>query len=148
MITNVRTIDETLKNANKSEFVVSLPIKQDDSSVFPSSFDFSHNGLKDYLPVRTSCISLSASRPKITLPIPEGVNAKKARISIQPLHGYGVSILFNGEPYSLPSRSAPVWEIMEFDITKTDKSISIEIDLENCSAMDAKLLLGNISLFD
>ena len=104
--------------------------------------------MKDYLSVRTSCISLSASQHQITLPIPEDVNAKKVRISIQPLPHYGVSILFNGESYNLPSRNHPKWEILEFDIKETDKSISLEIDIDNCSSKNAKLLVGDVSLFE
>ena len=145
---NVAKVDDTLKNASKSEFIASLPIKQDAPPIFPSSFNFTYSLLGDYLSARTSCISLSASQPELSLSIPENVNAKKARISIQPLYGYGVSILFNGESYNLPSRYNPKWEIMEFDIKETDKSISITIDIENCSTKDAKVLVGNVSLFE
>ncbi len=144
---NISNIDKTLKNASKSDFIINLPIKQEMSFMFPYSFDFNELHLGSYLYTRTSCIALSASQPKCTLSIPENANAKKARVSIQPLYGYGVSILVNGETYNVPSRFAPKWEIMEFDIKETDKSISIELDIEKCSTKDAKVLIGNVSLF-
>ena len=148
MLPKVKTVDETLKNASKSEFIMSLPLKRDGIPVFPSSFNFSNSLLGDYLSVRTSCISLSASQSKYTFSIPEDVNAKKVRISIQPLNGYGVSIQFNGKMYDLPSCYNPKWEILEFDLQETDKSLSLEIDIEKCSTKEAKVLVGNVSIFE
>ena len=148
VFTKVETVDEIRKNAAKSRFITTLPIKQDGTHIFPSSFNFSYPNIGKYLPIRTSCISLSVSHPGITLPIPEGIEAKRVRISIQPLYNYGVSILINGHSIKLPSRFNPSWEILEFELEETDKSISVEIDVENCSTPNAKVLVGSVSLFE
>ena len=144
---NVKIMDNVLKNADKTEFVANLPLKQIDSPIFPTSFNFSYKFLDQYLPSRTSCVALSEVHSKVTLPIPNNINAKKVRISIQPLYRYGASILFNGEKCVLPSRYTPQWEIMDFDIDETNKSITIELDIDNCSSRETKVLIGNVSLF-
>lgn len=145
---NVAKADEMLKNASKSKFITSLPLKTNDSPLFPSSFDFSYKFLPDYLPLRTSCVALSESNPIIAFSIPDETNAKTVRISIQPLYFYGVSIFVNGKSCDLPSRYDPKWEILEFDIDNNQKTISIELDFDKCSSPDAKVLIGNISLFE
>ena len=144
---NVTKVDEVLKSSSKSKFLTELPLRQDDRPLFPSSFRFA-NAFLDFLPYRTSSIALSAANPKYTIEKPKDITANKVRISIQPLFGYGVSILVNGESYRIPSRFNPKWEILEFDIDENDPSISIELDIDKCTSSDAKVIIGNVSLFE
>ena len=140
--------DKTLKNANKIKYLVSLSLKKDYYPVFSSSFDFSYTLLPDYLPYRTSSIDLSRNRSKVSFPIPEGIKPNTARVSIQSLYNYGVSLFINGKQYQLPSRANPKWETIEIEIDTTDNSLDIELDFKNCSSPDAKILIGNVSLFE
>ena len=144
---NIAEVDKFLKNSSKSEFLADLPIKNDNHPVFSPSFIFSYSCLPAFLPFSTSCISLSKSNPKIILTIPDDLKASKVRISIQALFNYGVSILVNEEFRRLPSRYEPQWDILEFDIAPGSREISIGMDFDNCSSPDAKVLIGNVSLF-
>jgi len=148
VISNIHKCDDYFKNENKSTFITSLPIKQDVSQIFPMSFDFSNPYISSYLPFRTSCLALTGSNSKADFNIPNGIVAKKARISMQPLRNYGVSIKINKKKYDLPSQAVPKWEYFECIIDEKDKCISVELDIENCSSNDAKVLIGNVSLFE
>ena len=146
-LVDISKTDVFLKNSNKSAFIANLPIKSDESPMFPQSFDFSNPYLANYLPLRTSSVALSESRSKATFSIPDGIAPQKVRFSVQPLRNYGVSVLVNGKSCRLSSQANPKWEVLEFDIEETDKSITIELDLDNCSSRDVKVLIGNASLF-
>lgn len=148
-IPNIIQIDESLKKNKDREFLVSLPIKQSDSPIFCSSFQFTD--INNYLSSHTSCIELSRDRPKISFPTPDGITANMIRISARVLHNFGAHLLINGQSVYLPwSGDIHSWncEIIEIELNNNNnKSISIEMDFEKMSYKNTKVLLNNISLF-
>lgn len=144
---NVAISDEMLKKGEKTEFLIDLPLKKNNPPVFSSSFLFSFFQLPNYLPHHTSCIDLSRTRSAVSFVIPEEVNPSVARIAVQPLFSYSVSLIIDGKSYQLPSRYDPKWEVLKIELKSGQKEITIEMDFDNTSR-DAKVLIGDISLFE
>ena len=143
---NVSQVDATLKSSSKSTYLADVPLKQIDKPIFSSTFNFNHS-FPDYLPFRTSSVVLSNAQKQFSFSVPTDMKANTVRVSIQPLCDYGVSLMVNGKPYRLPSRYNPKWEIIDFELDN-NKFFSIEMDFKNCSSPDAKVLIGNVSLFE
>ena len=141
---NVAVSDKMLKEREKSKFIVDLPLKKNNTSVFSPSFLFSFFQLPNYLPQRTSCIDLSKTRLAVSFDIPDGINPNVARIAVQPLFGYRVSIVINGKTYQLPSRYDPKWEVLYIGLKGGQRKITIGLEYKS----EAKVLIGDVSLFE
>ena len=149
IIPNIIHIDDNLKRPKNREFLVSLQLKQSDTPIFYSSFNFIN--IRNYLSSHTSCIELSKNRPKITFTIPDGITANMVRISARALHDFGVPLLINGQSVFLPSSGdihSHNCEIIEIELNNNEKNISIEMNLNKMSYKNICVLIHNVSLFE
>lgn len=143
---NVSTLDTLYKNTSKSIYLTDISLRQDE--FFTSSHAFVPAYLHDSLRVHPSASVLSKKHPKVSLMIPDNSKAKTVRISVAPSQEAEVSILVNGLSYHLPSQFVQKWEYIEHPIDTTTKSLSIELDFDNCSSQSVVALIGSVSLFE
>ena len=125
----------------------SIPLKESIEQVFSPYFDFTASiYLKPFLTEHTCTASLSSVHSTIKFVIPKDKDVSQIQLSVQPLSGHEASICVNDTSIPLASTLAPYWEIITFDNTKKEKSITIKIDEKN-SSTDAAVLVGNITFY-
>lgn len=151
-LTNVRKLDKKFREAGNASLLLSVSPMDYCSSVFPSTISFKYQTLRNYFLSRTGIVALSEDYRKLTIPIPDGLNPKSARISFQPyslpLYNFTTSITINGSfSHQLVSNyNHPNWEIINYEIPEGTKDITVSLDIAN-SSKGAIVLIQNVSFY-
>ena len=150
--TNVKELDAKFREAGNASLLLSVSPMDYCSSIFPSTISFKYQALRNYFSSRTGIVTLSKGQQKLTIPIPDGLSPKSARISLQPyslpLYNFTTSITINDSfSHQLVSNyNHPNWEIVNYEIPEGTKDITVSLDIEN-SSKDAMVLIQNISFY-